>query len=61
MVGGGAHDAVDVEDLAGDERRVLEVDDRIDDVGDLAHTTDGLQALDELAGLGPISKSSRAG
>ncbi|GHK01142.1 hypothetical protein SY2F82_29390 [Streptomyces sp. Y2F8-2] len=29
--------AVDVEDLSGDERGVLQVDDRVDDVAHLAH------------------------
>ena len=32
--------AVDVEDLAGDERRGFEVEDAIDDVADLAHMPD---------------------
>jgi hypothetical protein len=29
--------AVDVQSLAGDERRLLEVDDALDDVADLGH------------------------
>ena len=33
--------AVDVQDLAGDEGRVLQIDDRVDDVVDLTEPTDG--------------------
>jgi hypothetical protein len=36
----GALAAVDMEDLAGHEARRLEVKDRFDDVGDLAHVPD---------------------
>ena len=39
----GALAAIDMEDLAGHEARGFEVEDRVDDVGDLAHTADRVQ------------------
>jgi hypothetical protein len=36
----GALPAVDMEDLAGDEAGRLEIEDRLDDVGDLAYTAE---------------------
>ena len=35
--------AVEVQRLPGNERGPLEIENRIDDVGDLAHTTEGVQ------------------
>jgi hypothetical protein len=42
MPGGPA--AVDVQSLAGDERRLLEVNDSLHDVADLGHPTEGCWA-----------------
>ncbi len=39
--------AVDVQDLAGDERRVLQVEHRVDDVVDLADAADRVQCRQE--------------
>ena len=39
----GAHAAVDMQDLARDERGGLQVDHRVDDVANLAHPADRLQ------------------
>ena len=45
--------AVDVGDLAGDERGLLQVEDRADDVVDLAHPMDGVER-----GLGAVRVAS---
>ena len=42
---------VDVKDLAGHEARRLKVEDRIDDVGDLAHVPDWMKGLESLIRL----------
>src|SRR5689334_3776426 len=46
--------AVDVQDLAGDERGVLEEDDGVGDVADRAEPADRVQAGQELVGLGRV-------
>ena len=40
----GALAAVDVQDLAGDERRVLQIQDGVDDIVDVAHPAERMQA-----------------
>src|SRR5215470_8006320 len=40
----GALAAVDMEDFAGHEARLLQIEDRVDDVGDLAQAADRVQA-----------------
>jgi len=44
----GALAAVDVKDLAGHEARRLKLEDRVDDVGDLAHVPDWMKGLESL-------------
>ena len=47
----GALAAIDVQDLAGDERRGLEEHDALDDVLDVTHVADGMQSREELVGF----------
>jgi hypothetical protein len=42
--------AVDPQDLAGHEGRMLEIEDRVDDVGDLAHAADWMELRERLVG-----------
>ena len=52
----GSLTTVNVQGLAGDERRTFEVADPVDDVADLAGPTDGMQRSDRLVGLGTIHR-----
>ena len=45
--------AVDVEDRAGDERGVLKINHRVDDVAHLAHATNRVQAVVQSTGSRP--------
>ena len=47
--------AVDVQGLAGDERGSLEVEDRVDDVADLAHPAQRVQGRQALVGRRVVS------
>src|SRR5262249_42172606 len=52
----GALAAVDVEDFAGHEARRLEVENRFDNVGDLAHMADRLKSPEGLMGLDRVNR-----
>src|SRR5258705_13021771 len=54
----GALAAVDVQDLAGDERGGFEVGDGVDDVADLAHPADRVQTGKDLVGLGRVHRGA---
>ena len=50
--------AVDVEDLAGDERGPLEIEDPVDDVADLAEPAEGMKRGQALVGGGVVQRAS---
>ena len=52
----GALATVDVQDLAGDEGRVFQKHDRVDDVLNFSHTSDWMQLRKELVGFGSVHR-----
>ena len=54
----GALAAVDVQDLAGHERGAFEIQDRVDDVADLAHAADRVQRGERRVRLGADASAS---
>jgi hypothetical protein len=49
--------AVDMNHFAGDERRTLQVKNRIDDIPDLTHAADRMHPIEEFMGLRGVHRN----